>query len=88
MIIISTSVSAQSSAVASSRESSVLALATTDITVSPHTSNGEILAILDSGTSKHILQCRTLLANAKEAHSCDGNPWGIQACARGDRGGA
>jgi hypothetical protein len=61
-------VSAQSSAVASSRESSVLALATTDITVSPHTSNGEILAIVDSGTSKHILQCRTLLANAKEAH--------------------
>ena len=36
--------------------------------VSPHTSNGEILAIVDSGTSKHILQCRTLLANAKEAH--------------------
>ena len=63
-----TSVSAQSSAVASSRESSVLALATTDIPVSPHTSNGEILAIVDSGTSKHILQCRTLLANAKEAH--------------------
>jgi hypothetical protein len=63
-----TSVSAQSSAVASSRESSVLALATTDIPVSPHASNGEILAIVDSGTSKHILQCRTLLANAKEAH--------------------
>jgi hypothetical protein len=54
--------------VAPSRESSVLALATTDIPVSPHTSNGEILAIVDSGTSKHILQCRTLLANAKEAH--------------------
>ena len=63
-----TSVSAQRPAVASSRESSVLALATTDIPVSPHTSNGEILAIVDSGTSKHILQCRTLLANAKEAH--------------------
>jgi len=61
-------VSAQSSAVASSRESSVLALSTTDIPVSPHTSNGEILAIVDSCTSKHILQCRTLLANAKEAH--------------------
>jgi hypothetical protein len=61
-------VSAQSSAVDSSRESSVLALATTDIPVSPHTSNGEILAIVDSGTSKHILQCRTLLDNAKEAH--------------------
>jgi hypothetical protein len=61
-------VSAQSSAVAPSRESSVLALATTDIPVRPHTSNGEILAIVDSGTSKHILQCRTLLANAKEAH--------------------
>jgi hypothetical protein len=60
-------VSAQSSAVASSRESSVLALSTTDIPVSPHTSHGEILAIVDSGTSKHILQCRTLLANAKEA---------------------
>ena len=60
--------SAQSSAVAPSREPSVLALATTDIPVSPHTSNGEILAIVDSGTSKHILQCRTLLANAKEAH--------------------
>ena len=59
--------SAQSSAVAPSREPSVLALATTDIPVSPHTSNGEILAIVDSGTSKHILQCRTLLANAKEA---------------------
>jgi hypothetical protein len=58
-------VSAQSSAVASSRESSVLALATTDIPVSPHTSNGEILAIVDSGTSKHNLQCRTLLDNAK-----------------------
>jgi hypothetical protein len=43
-------------------------LATTDIPVSPHTSNGEILAIVDSGTSKHILQCRTPLANAKEAH--------------------
>ncbi len=53
---------------APSRESSVLALATTDIPVSPHTSNGEIPAIVDSGTSKHILQCRTLLANAKEAH--------------------
>jgi hypothetical protein len=50
--------------VAPSRESSVLALATTDIPVSPHTSNGEILAIVDSGTSEHILQCRTLLANA------------------------
>ena len=37
-------------------------------TVSPQTSNGEILAIVDSGTSKHILQCRTLLAHAKEAH--------------------
>jgi hypothetical protein len=61
-------VSTQSSAVAPSRESSVLALATTDIPISPHTSNGEILAIVDSGTSKHILQCRTLLANAKEAH--------------------
>ena len=41
---------AQSSAVTPSRESSVLALATTDIPVSPHTSNGEILAIVDSGT--------------------------------------
>ena len=51
-----------------SGEPSVLALATTDIPVSPHTSNGEILAIVDSGTSKHILQCRTLLANANEAH--------------------
>jgi hypothetical protein len=61
-------VSAQRSAVAPSRESSVLALVTTDIPVSPHTSNGEILAIVDSGTSKHILQCRTLLTNAKEAH--------------------
>jgi hypothetical protein len=60
-------VSAQRSAVAPSRESSVLALATTNMPVSPHTSNGEILAIVDSGTSKHILQCRTLLANAKEA---------------------
>jgi len=61
-------VSAQSSTVASSRQSSVFALATTDIPVSPHTSNGEILAIVDSCTSKHILLCRTLLANAKEAH--------------------
>ena len=26
------------------------------------------MAIVDSGTSKHILQCRTLLANAQEAH--------------------
>ena len=51
-----------------SREPSVLALATTVIPVSPHTSNGEILAIVDSGTSKLILQCRTLLANAKEAN--------------------
>jgi hypothetical protein len=51
-----------------SRESSVLALATTDIPGSPHTSNGKILAIVDSGTSKHILQGRTLLTNAKEAH--------------------
>ena len=44
-----------------SGEPSVLALATTDIPVSPHTT-------VDSGTSKHILQCRTLLTNAKEAH--------------------
>jgi hypothetical protein len=33
-----------------------------------HTSSGEILAIVDSGTSKHIFQCRTLLANAQESH--------------------
>ena len=26
------------------------------------------MAIVDSGTSKHILQCRTLLVNAQEAH--------------------
>ena len=30
--------------------------------------SGEILAIVDRGTSKHMLQCRTLLANAQEAH--------------------
>ena len=35
---------------------------------SMYTSSGEILAIVDSGTSKHIFQCRTLLANAQESH--------------------
>ena len=50
------------------RAPSVFALAATDMPVSSHTSSGEILAIVDSGTSKHILQCRTLLANCKEAH--------------------
>ena len=42
--------------------------ATTNVPISPHTSCGEILAIVDRSTSKHILQCRTLLANAQEAH--------------------
>jgi len=46
----------------------VFTFATTNTPISPHTSCGEILAIVDSGTSKHILQCRTLLANAQEAH--------------------
>jgi hypothetical protein len=44
------------------------ALATADMPVSPHTASGEILTIVDSGTSKYILQCRTLLANCKGAH--------------------
>jgi hypothetical protein len=46
----------------------VFTFATTNTPISPHTSCGEILAIVDSGTSKHILQCRTLLVNAKEDH--------------------
>jgi hypothetical protein len=50
------------------RAPSIYALAATDLPVSSHTSSGEILAIVDSGSSKHILQCRTLLANAQEAH--------------------
>jgi hypothetical protein len=50
------------------RAPSIYALAATDLPVSSHTSSGEILAIVDSGSSKHILQCRTLLTNAQEAH--------------------
>ncbi len=34
----------------------VFTFATTNTPISPHTSCGEILAIVDSGTSKHILQ--------------------------------
>jgi hypothetical protein len=46
----------------------VFTLAATDMPIISHTSFGEILAIVDSGTYKHILQCRTLLVNAKETH--------------------
>jgi hypothetical protein len=50
------------------RAPSIYALAATDLPVSSHTSSGEIFAIVDSGSSKHILQSRTLLTNAQEAH--------------------